>query len=483
LIQEIAAFESEEAMETTVRDLIVLIPGILGSVLQYHGQDLWAQTPGAFLRAMLNPTEVWKLHLNHDDPEQDHLGDGITAPRLMPGIYGLHGLGLGAGYTPVDTFMKDYFDLASNTAHSYHTGRYVHFPYDWRRDNRYTARRLKRFVDQHLAELRHTDPGAKVVILAHSMGGLIARYYLDVLEGENWQDCRALITFGTPFRGSVAAIDALSNGIKKLNRDVTPMLRSFTSVYQLLPRYKAVRTGENTYARVTDVHNITGIDRQKALDGLHFHQEIEPDDTVASGLPYPLIPVVGSDQPTLQSVYIENNIIVPSYNPPTGMGLVYSHGDGTVPRVSATPLKLSQQRSETFYAQRHAALQNHAPAWAILARHIAELQDDTLADFRGPDLVAEGAPTISLGIDTLYEAHERIHPIVTLANTTVSQIMVTATADGENTPRCEVSLEFGVKGWEAELPALPPGLYHLEARSIGGSPPAVREIVEVLSQE
>jgi triacylglycerol esterase/lipase EstA (alpha/beta hydrolase family) len=63
------------------------------------------------------------------------------------------------------------------------------------------------------------------------MGGLVARYYLEVLEG--WRDCRALITFGTPYRGSANALNYLANGYKKLFLDLTEVMRSFSSIYQL----------------------------------------------------------------------------------------------------------------------------------------------------------------------------------------------------------------------------------------------------------
>jgi hypothetical protein len=33
------------------------------------------------------------------------------------------------------------------------------------------------------------------------MGGLVARHYLEVFDG--WRDTRMLVTFGTPYRGSV----------------------------------------------------------------------------------------------------------------------------------------------------------------------------------------------------------------------------------------------------------------------------------------
>jgi triacylglycerol esterase/lipase EstA (alpha/beta hydrolase family) len=72
------------------------------------------------------------------------------------------------------------------------------------------------------------------------MGGLIARYWLEVEGG--WRDCRALITLGTPHRGSVQALSYLANGYRKLVVDLTEVMRSMTSVHQLLPIYPAVLT-------------------------------------------------------------------------------------------------------------------------------------------------------------------------------------------------------------------------------------------------
>src|SRR5690606_18369916 len=89
---------------------------------------------------------------------------------------------------------------------------FIPFPYDWRRDNRAAAHRLKEVVERKLG-LWRKRPGmskARAILIAHSMGGLVARYYLEVLGG--WDSCRALITFGTPHRGSLNALDSLCNG-------------------------------------------------------------------------------------------------------------------------------------------------------------------------------------------------------------------------------------------------------------------------------
>jgi pimeloyl-ACP methyl ester carboxylesterase len=77
--------------------------------------------------------------------------------------------------------------------------------------------------------------------VAHSMGGLVARYRL--AQDDNWKLCRALITLGTPHRGAPKALDILANGIKVGSWRVTrpvPVLREWASVAELLPRYPAV---------------------------------------------------------------------------------------------------------------------------------------------------------------------------------------------------------------------------------------------------
>jgi hypothetical protein len=82
------------------------------------------------------------------------------------------------------------------------------------------------------------------------MGGLVSRYFLEVLGG--WQDTRALITFGTPYRGSLNALDTLSNGIRKGPLPLghlTEFCRKCTSIYQLLPIYPAYDGGNGALAR------------------------------------------------------------------------------------------------------------------------------------------------------------------------------------------------------------------------------------------
>jgi len=131
-------------------------------------------------------------------------------PMLVPGLVKID------GYSGISRLITDHFEVVSGKTDDERPANFFEFPYDWRRDNRVAARMLKRLIDPQLPQWR-TYSGAtdaKVILLAHSMGGLVARYYLEVLEG--WQGCKALITFGTPYRGSANALNYLTNGYKKL---------------------------------------------------------------------------------------------------------------------------------------------------------------------------------------------------------------------------------------------------------------------------
>ncbi len=79
--------------------------------------------------------------------------------------------------------------------------------YDWRQDNARSAARLASVVDEALR-----DTGArKVIIVAHSMGGLVARYYARVLGGE--AKIHQLILLASPNLGVPAAYAQLRRGL------------------------------------------------------------------------------------------------------------------------------------------------------------------------------------------------------------------------------------------------------------------------------
>ena len=221
-------------------DLVVLIPGIGGSVLQRHGKTVWAPRPGAALRAALSlGRSIGDLALDGDDPALDHLDDGVTAPALVPDLHIVPGLDWKIdGYTRLRRALFERYDLEEGR-------NYLEFPYDWRRDTRVAARNLERVVRPALKAWRERsgNPEARLILVGHSMGGIVSRIFLEFHDG--WNITRRLVTFGTPYSGSINALEFLSNGFRKAWGliDLSSMLRSFTSVYQLLPSYRCLDVG------------------------------------------------------------------------------------------------------------------------------------------------------------------------------------------------------------------------------------------------
>lgn len=78
------------------------------------------------------------------------------------------------------------------------------FYYDWRKLPSETANNLKNFI------IAHTDNNEKVHIVSHSMGGLIARAYIEQEKEHSKID--KLLTSGTPHQGVVQAYPAWSAG-------------------------------------------------------------------------------------------------------------------------------------------------------------------------------------------------------------------------------------------------------------------------------
>src|SRR5439155_5527511 len=155
------------------QNVFVLIPGITGSVLERNGKTIWGPSAG-FVLGMLTGAGIKDLVLGEDNPD-DEQGDGTTATRVFPDVHLFPGLWKIDGYTKVAERLQQNLELEKGA-------NYFEFPYDWRRDNRLAARRLQRASATWLARRREKFPGAKVVLRAHSTGGVVARCCLEVRD-------------------------------------------------------------------------------------------------------------------------------------------------------------------------------------------------------------------------------------------------------------------------------------------------------------
>jgi pimeloyl-ACP methyl ester carboxylesterase len=466
--------------KTRMRDLLVFLPGIMGSVLRKDGKDLWAFT-GQSAWQTLKTMGGWLQELRLEDDEAD---DGIVATRVLPDIHLIPGLKKVDGYSRIADFLLANFELIDGTLDGDDPANFLRFPYDWRRDNRINAHRLAGVIERKLTLWRDftNDPDARVILVGHSMGGLVSRYYLEVLGG--WEHTRALITLATPHRGSVAAANYLANGFKQLFIDLTEVVRSFTSIYQLLPIYRMVKQGDD-WVRIVEAEEISGIDRARAGDALAFHREIEAavESRSGDGEPPVILPFVGTQQPTLQSAVHTDGRLTVSNELPDWIDDILGEGDSTVPRVSALPIELSEAQSGTFVAERHSSVQNHASVLDDLKGRLEQLQAADLGSVRGAPPTARTPSAISVDLEDMYLPDE---PVVVTARLVDAEkemeVRARVTAAGGG-PSRQFSLDAEGDVYRGDLAGLDAGLYRIEVATAAGgpgAPSAVHDVFEVL---
>ncbi len=251
--------------------------------------------------------------------------------------------------------------------------------------------------------------------------------------------------------------------------DLTSLVRSLPSVYQLLPIYPCVDIGQGKLEYLTDVADrIPGIDPQAVVAARAFHQEIE--DAVNRNAQseeylqsqYGLSTVIGAEHPTKQSAVLT----------PSGLEALLTHngqdlkGDGTVPRPAASPMEWKDDRAAVFSGTRHGSLQN-APS--ILSHTAGWLgsSDVDLSTWRNA-----GPVKLSVDLDDVYPAGEGIAFTVTPSRATLTlryQLdQLTEVTPGPAESRAshgkgpitgKVAATDGTN--YIDIPAQPPGLYRL----------------------
>src|SRR5262249_10908657 len=149
--------------------------------------------------------------------------------------------------------------------------------------------------------------------------------------------------------------DILVNGFSvrlgPLRLKLTELVRSFPSLYELLPTYSCLDLGDGEMRYIIDAA-LPEVDAKRARAAATFHQRIAAE--VVPGQ-VAVTAVKGGLQPTPQSARLVNGRIE-LHNVRKG----FDHsGDGTVPRPSAHPPEWGNDDVQAIFApQKHGSLQN-----------------------------------------------------------------------------------------------------------------------------
>jgi pimeloyl-ACP methyl ester carboxylesterase len=238
---------------------VIVIPGILGSQLmnQRTREIVWPSAFRSSTDGLSLPTTP-DLASNRDELVAERIVVTAKLARLAPDIYVyyelLNALRRFGNYRDGD-WQNPPTDGDRDTF-------YV-FPYDWRRDNVESAQLLFRRVEELKQKLGRPD--LRFNIIAHSMGGLVARYAAmygdadlpadDALAPQpNWAGARhinKIFMFGTPNEGTMEAFATLLEGYS-INEGLRRRVRLFNklsredavtipSIFQLLPHPETAR--------------------------------------------------------------------------------------------------------------------------------------------------------------------------------------------------------------------------------------------------
>lgn len=284
-----------------------------------------------------------------------HRKSGVIADPLIV-VPGITGSAQVLGAWKIDPITHIYDDLIDSlTRNGYEDGvNLFTFPYEWRNNNETSALYLQSKIEGVLQE---TDV-SKVDVVAHSMGGLVARAYVEEISGTHYDDTiDQLITIGTPHNGSPEAYLKweAGEGFFRLdgilakhhfeqeaeeagyNNDLQGYIRDrVLSVRELLPAYDYLfdiasgnmRAYPDNYPRNTFLEELNSAQNKAKLAGIDYTNIIgrtTPEKTIAR------MRVQESTMPGTWEHGMPENF----YATDTDQGLGYGAGDETVPQSSA----------------------------------------------------------------------------------------------------------------------------------------------------
>lgn len=322
-------------------DAVIVIPGIMGSELvdTETGDVLWGLSPRSYIRLWTSDAGLRRLQVT-DRERAGKLGS-IRATRLLSF----------PASSPIFGGFEPYAHLVSAIRRSLtHPDALCEFAYDWRLPVAFNAARLSDVAEAHLRNWRTHRMGsrdAKVVLAAHSMGGLVARYFTGRMGGASC--VRETIALGTPFFGSVKAAYLLNVGrgapVPLPYARLRELAVTLPGIHDLLPSYRCVEDVDGRRLTPADVVDLGG-DGELAETSFAMHHALAKLGTDG------LRTVVGVDQPTMQSMRLVRGILVPQKHIVEDGMRTDHRGDGTVYVEAA----LGGVDSVTYLPQSHAGL-------------------------------------------------------------------------------------------------------------------------------
>lgn len=210
--QEQALTMADEFLEVpTGRRTVVFVPGTMGSELWLGNERVWPS-----VRTIFTNPEIFIYPSRVPLEPRNIVDEVVIVPNLIKQDQ----------YNRLGDYLVEELNYQRGVD-------FFEFPYDWRQDVRTSARQLAQLVEGLPAE-------RPIIIIAHSLGTMVSRYYIERLGGH--KRIERAILMGGPHKGAVKGLvsmlvapEVLPFGI--MGERLRQIILTFPSSYQILPDY------------------------------------------------------------------------------------------------------------------------------------------------------------------------------------------------------------------------------------------------------
>jgi pSer/pThr/pTyr-binding forkhead associated (FHA) protein len=208
--QALTLFEEQPAAPDG-RRTVVFVPGLMGSELWLGNERVWP-----IVRMMFTNPEVFIYPSDIPLEPRSIVDELVIVPNLIKQDQ----------YNRLGDYLVDELNFQRDV-------NFFEFPYDWRQDVRISARQLGELIES-------LDRSQPVIIIGHSLGTMVTRYYVECLGGDKYVE--RVILIGGPHKGAVKGLvsmlvvpEVLPFGI--MGERLRKIMMTYPSTYQIMPDY------------------------------------------------------------------------------------------------------------------------------------------------------------------------------------------------------------------------------------------------------
>jgi pimeloyl-ACP methyl ester carboxylesterase len=332
---------------------IILIPGIMGTsiIRNTDSKELWPSILTSNIIALALDSN------GNDIPNQAASPGRVIRSFLTRRVYS----------PTFDFFIRK----------GYVEGRDLfEFPYDWRKDLRIASQNLEDTINQ----AKEKSSSEKVILVAHSMGGLVARHYL--INQSNTRNIEKIFILGTPHIGAPKSYASIRYGregpipwwmpTRPTPSELMLTIGNMLGLYMLLPtkEYETISKGgfliynDNRLNLHQTYYENGGVNIKMIESAMKFHDDLEMAwDKNPFVETYVMIGKLAVNS-TIGTIIVNVNGTKVSIK----YGMV--EGDKTVPLISAKSIKVPSTNVFEFNTEH----QDLAPDINVLSRILSLIE-------------------------------------------------------------------------------------------------------------